>query len=298
MRLFEKRRIVVVVNPSSAHGAGRHLMSRIRSALTDRLGNPLKIRFSENAEHLTELARTASQNGTDVFVACGGDGTTHYALQALVHSKTALGVIPIGSGNDLAVNLGIPSNLERAAEVIAQGKTRVIDLAQTRTAVYACIAGVGLDSEVNRRANARNRWIRGRTLYPVAILQTLISFRPRQVRIRCDQQVFEGPIMFAVVANAPSYGRGIRIAPMAMPDDGVLNVGIVKSMAKLRLLWHYPKTYRGTHVEQPFFLHLQGREIEIESPEPLDLFGDGEFIEQTPTRIRVLHRALKVVVPG
>lgn len=288
--------VVAVLNPESGHGKGRRLASCLDKLLTENFGKTHLV-VSENAEQVRELAKQAVMERAKCFLAIGGDGTAHYAIQSLIHSETALGILPVGSGNDLAVTLGISEDLEQAIPSLARGITTQIDVAQTRTGIYACIAGVGLDSEVNRRANARNRWIRGRALYPLAILGTLAAFRPRQVQIQCDNESFEGRIMFAVFANAPSYGRRIRIAPMATVDDGVLEVGIVKAMSKLNLLRHYPKTYRGTHIHHPFFLHMRGRRIEIHSDEPLELFGDGEYMEETPTRIEVLPRALRVLVP-
>ncbi|MGB7624482.1 MAG: diacylglycerol kinase family protein [Terriglobia bacterium] len=290
-------RIVAVLNPSSGHGEGRRLLPRIEASFARWFGNRARVIVTTSADHIRALARTAAQEGTEIFAVCGGDGTAHYALQELVHTKTALGIVPIGSGNDLAVNLNLPREPEDSIEMLLSGITRNIDVGQTRTAFYSCIAGVGLDSEVNRRANVRRWWVRGRAIYPFSILQTLISFRPRHVRICCDDQVFEGAIMFAVVANASSYGRGIRIAPMATMDDGALDVCIVKAMPKMELLRVYPKTYRGTHIDHPGLVKLRGRDIQIESDQPLELFGDGEYLEPTPTRIQLLPLALRVVVP-
>lgn len=273
------------------------MLPRIQTSLGQWFGNQAHVTVTTSAQHVRELARAAAREGAEIFAVCGGDGTAHYALQELVHTSTALGLVPIGNGNDLAVNLAIPREPEDSIKILSTGTRRSIDVGQARTAFYSCIAGVGLDSEVNRRANDSKWWIRGRARYPLAILQTLISFRPRHVRIRCDQQIFEGPIMFAVVANASSYGRGIRIAPLAVLDDGMLDVCIVKAMSKLELLRVYPQTYKGTHVDHPALVKLRGREIEIESERPLDLFGDGEYLEPTPTRIQVIPSALRVVAP-
>lgn len=273
------------------------MLPRIQASFAQRFGNRARVVVTTSAQHVRELARAAAQQGAEIFAVCGGDGTVHYAIQELVHTSTALGLVPIGNGNDLAVNLAIPPEPEDSIKVLSNGIIRCIDVGQAQTAFYSCIAGVGLDSEVNRRANDPKWWIRGRARYPLAILQTLISFRPRTVRIRCDQQTFEGPIMFAVVANASSYGRGIRIAPMAALDDGMLDVCIVKAMSKLELLRVYPQTYKGTHVDHPALVKLRGREIEIESDHRLELFGDGEYLEPTPTRIQLIPRSLRVVAP-
>lgn len=272
-------------------------MLRLEAALRRECGDFGRAVFSESADHVRSLARAAVEEQVDVFAVCGGDGTAHYGLQPLVHSETALGILPVGSGNDLAMALGIPGELESAVRILARGPTRRIDVARTRSAFYACIAGVGFDSEVNRRANQRNRWIRGRILYPWAIMRTLASFRPRVLRIRCDEQTFEGPVMFAVMANAASYGRGIRIAPMARLDDGFLDVCIIQAISKFELLRVYPKTYRGAHVNHPCFMHLRGHRVNLESEQPLDLYGDGEFMEQTPSQIEVVPLGLRVVTP-
>jgi diacylglycerol kinase (ATP) len=273
------------------------LLPRIQASFVQWFGNRAHVIVATSAQHVRELARAAAREGAEIFAVCGGDGTAHYAIQELVHTSTALGIVPIGNGNDLAVNLAIPRKPEDSIKTLSTGIIRSIDVGLTRTAFYSCVAGVGLDSEVNRRANDPKWWIRGRARYPLAILQTLISFRPRIVRIRCDQQIFEGPIMFAVVANASSYGRGIRIAPMATLDDGTLDVCIVKAMPKLELLRVYPQTYKGTHIDHPALVKLRGREVEIESDNPLELFGDGEYLEPTPTRIQLISRALRVMAP-
>lgn len=273
------------------------MLPRIRASFAYWFGNQAQVVVTENAEHIRELARSAVHEGAEIFAVCGGDGTAHYAIQELVHTSTALGLVPIGNGNDLAINLTIPREPEDSIKILSAGILRSIDVGQARTACYSCIAGVGLDSEVNRRANDRRWWIRGRALYPLAIIQTLTSFRPRHVRIRCDREIFEGRIMFAVVANAPSYGRGIRIAPRATLDDGMLDVCIIKAMSKLELLRVYPQTYKGTHIGHPGLINLRGRDVEIESDTPLELFGDGEYLEPTPTRIQLIPSALRVVAP-
>jgi diacylglycerol kinase (ATP) len=292
------RRIVVVVNPASGHGAARAHLPEIEKTLHTHFHDRSELVLSKSAEHIQALATQAVQDGVEIFAVAGGDGTAHYALQPLVHTATALAILPIGSGNDLAVNLGIPMDMSAALQLLTQGMPRPIDVAKTKTAYYACIAGVGFDSEVNRRANTRSRWIRGRALYPYAIFRTLVEFQPRHVRIRCDGKVIDERIMFAVFANAPTYGRGIRITPKALLDDGWLDICIVKAMPKLELIRVYPKTYKGTHVDHPSLIQLRAQDISVESDEPLDLFGDGEFIEQTPIHIQAVPRALRVMTPA
>ncbi|MDD5541551.1 MAG: diacylglycerol kinase family lipid kinase [Acidobacteriia bacterium] len=292
------RRIVVVVNPASGHGAARKHLPTIEKAVHESLPNHPDVIISQSAKHIQDLAAQAVRDKVDIFAICGGDGSAHYALQPLVHTPTALAILPIGSGNDLAMNAGIPSDFTAALQLLTRGVPRSIDVAKTQSGFYGCIGGIGFDSEVTRRANNRNGWIRGAALYPFAIVTTLISFRPRAARIRWDGgQSFEEPIMFAVFANAASYGRGIRIAPKAKLDDGWLDVCIVKAMSKAELIRTYPKAYKGTHVNHPKLVQFRAQSISIEADEPLELYGDGEFMESTPVEIQVVPKALHVIVP-
>ncbi len=291
-------RLRVVINPASGHETGRRFFSKIQSLLNREFGEQIPIEFSRSADHLRELAFQAAKDGVNVFAVGGGDGAAHYALQGLVHTETALGILPVGSGNDIALNLGIPLTLPEAVAVLNRGECRSIDLAQTRTSFFVCIAGVGLDSEANRRANVRTPLVRGRLLYPWALMKALIPFRPFLARVRCDNHHFEGQVMSVIVANAPSYGGGIRIAPTAAMDDGLLDVYVVKAISKLELMRIFPRVYHGGHVNHPSLLKFRGAKIVIETEDQLDLFGDGEYLESTPLQIHIRPGALRVILPS
>jgi len=302
-------KITILINPSAGGGKARRVLGEAAEVLR-RGGVDPQIHESRTSEHLLELAREAREEKPDLIVSAGGDGTTHYVLNGLFPSDVPLGIIPVGRGNDFARGLGIPADPRRAAEVLLQGKVRQIDLARVRKAdgatrpgerpsfVYACVAGVGFDSVVNRYANDRAHRLHGRYAYAWGILRCLKSYRPQPLDLVSDEGSFKGEVMFAVVGNNSSYGEGLRITPRALLDDGLLDVCIVPAMSKWELVRWIPRAYRGKHLAHPRIIYYQARAITLKSPSRLELFGDGEFLQELPATVEVAPRALRVVVPS
>ena len=265
---------------------------------------------SNSAQHLRELARDACAAQPDAVVSVGGDGTIHHVLNGLYPGEVPLGIIPVGRGNDLARGLGIPPDLRAAAEILLRGKVRIIDLARARMAdpsaghggepsqVYACIGGVGFDSVVTRYANDHAPRIHGRFAYVWGILRCLWFYRPQPLELTTDEQNFFGDIMFAVVGNNPTYGDGVKMVPRARLDDGLLDVCIVPAMGKVELLRWVRRAYRGEHLQHPRIVYFQSRRVTLKSAARLELFGDGEFLQELPATIDVIPSALRVIAPG
>jgi len=268
--------------------------------------------FEDSGERITILPEIGP--GFDAVLVFGGDGTVHRHLAAAVASKVPVLCVPVGSGNDFARSLGIRSIADALAAWRAFRKNaanvRAVDLGEiscindnlARTVLYCCVAGVGLDSEVNRRANRLPSWLRGHGGYVLSLPAALLSFKPPRVSV----ELIEGshrhriaePVMLVAFANAPSYGHGMCIAPRALLDDGKLDVCLVRRTSKLRLLRLFPKVYAGTHLSLPEIEYAQCLALRVESDRPLDLFADGEHIGQTPAELRLLPRAFLVVVPA
>ena len=300
-------RLIILFNPTAGGGKARRVLDEAVDVLR-RGGVEPQIQESRNSQHLVELARSAREEKPDVVVAAGGDGTVHYVVNGLFPSDVPLGIIPVGRGNDFARGLGIPFNPRQAANILLKGNTREIDLAQvrgeadpsqkgdTRSVVYACIGGVGFDSVVNRYANDRARRVHGRLAYLWGILRCLKSYRAQPLELISDGQKFSGEIMFAVVGNNISYGDGVKMTPRARLDDGLLDVCIVPRMNKWELLRWIPSAYRGTHIAHPRIIYFQASRITLRSAGYLELFGDGEFLQELPATIEVMGRALRVVV--
>jgi diacylglycerol kinase (ATP) len=262
---------------------------------------------SRDARHLTQLARQAAAEKPDLVVSAGGDGTHHYVLNGIFGSGIPLGIISLGSGNDLAKGLDIPLEPDAAASLLLHGQTRQIDVARVSPAtsraaggsearLYACMAGTGFDALVTRFANDHIRHVHGSMAYAWSILRCLKFYRAFAVQIRSETRNFDGRIIFATIGNNATYGGGLRMAPRARLDDGLLDICVVTEMSKLELLRWVPSAYRGTHLRNPRILYFQSRTVTLSSESRLELFGDGEFIQELPARIEVVPRSLGVMV--
>jgi len=289
-------RIIILFNPAAGRGTARRKLGGALDVLR-RGGVKPDVRESRSTEHLRELARQARDERPDIVVSAGGDGTHHHVLNALRGGGGPLGMIPLGTGNDLPQALGVPPDPGAAAAILLRGKTRRIDLGGVGSSVYAGMAGTGFDAVVARYVNERAQRIRGRWTYSWAILRCLINYQPQPLELEAEGCSFAGKVMAVLVGNLPQYGGGFRIAPRARPDDGLLDVCLIPAMSKARLLPWIPRIYRGTHLADPRILYFQTSRLTLRSREPLELYGDGEFIQPLPVTIEVLPRSLDVIVP-
>lgn len=263
-----------LVNPAAGRGRGASRLDRLR-VLAGRAGAGLVV--SKSAADLAEQARRAAADGVERLVVAGGDGTMHWAVQGLAGTRTALGVVPAGSGNDLAATLGVPCELDAAVARALGGEVRPLDLVRAGGRLAIGYAGVGFDSEVTRVANAVT-FLRGPLVYPYAVFRTLASFQPPSMRVEHDGGVFEGRAMFAVAANLPRFGGGMMIAPDARPDDGLLDLVIVEEIPRYRLLAVFPRVYKGTHITHPAVTIVRTRSARLTIDRTMEMYGGGEAL--------------------
>jgi diacylglycerol kinase (ATP) len=290
-------KLTILLNPAAGRQKGRRRLAQALEVL-QRAGVEPTIRESSSGPHLVELARQVQAEKPDVVVSAGGDGTHHYVLNGLAGSQTPLGIVSLGTGNDFAKGLGIPLEPEKAASVLLRGTPRPIDLARIGSTLYHCIAGVGFDSVVTRFANEQVRWVSGSPRYAWAILRCLKFYHPHRLEIRSDVKDFTGDVIFVTIGNNRSYGGGVTMAPRARLDDGLLDVCIVPAMSKLELLRWVPAAYRGEHLAHPDIGYFQTPAVTLNSSSRLELFADGEFIQELPATIEAVPNALRVIVPA
>jgi len=285
-----------LLNPAAGRGGAAGRLHRFR-VLAAAAGAGLVV--SKSGADIAVQARRAVEDGVSRLVVAGGDGTMHQAAQGLAGSACALGVVPLGTGNDLAGTLGIPTDFEAAVARALAGGIRRLDLARVEQTVCIGYAGVGFDSAVTRFANEQVKRLRGPLVYFYAVLHTLATFEAPQMRVVHDGGTFTGRAMFAVVANLPRFGGGMRIAPAALPDDGWLDLVIVRELSRLRLLAVFPKVYRGTHVGHPEIQIVRTRRAEITLDREMTLYGGGEPVAThaagQPYVVEVMPGALPVV---
>ncbi len=289
------REIALLTNPTSGKGRGLRTAAIALPRLKE-AGFTLRSLVGRDAAEAQDIAHGCVADGVDSLVVVGGDGMVHLAVQALVGSDTSLGIIPAGTGNDVARYLDLPrSDPQTAADVVVGSRTRRIDVARTGDQHYVTVLAAGFDSKVNERANAMT-WPRGQMRYNVATLSELRVFEPLPYVLELDGQVRELEAMLVAVGNGPSFGGGLRIAHGASIDDGWLDVVIIKTMGKLDLVRTYPKLYTGGHTKHPQYEHHRVRSVTVAAP-GIVAYADGERMGPLPLTVDVVPGALKVLVP-
>jgi len=289
------REIALLTNPTSGRGRGLRTAAIALPRLKE-AGFHVRSLVGEDPDEALELAQQCVAEGVDSLVVVGGDGLVHVAVQALAGTETSLGIIPAGTGNDVARYLEIPrSDPQRAADVVVGSRTRRIDLARAGAVHYVTVLAAGFDSKVNERANGMH-WPRGQMRYNLATLAELRVFEPLQYTLEIDGTARQVEAMLVAVGNGPSFGGGLRITHGASLEDGLLDVVIIKTMTKLDLVRTYPKLFSGGHTTHPQYEHHHARSVTVAAP-GIVAYADGERVGALPLTVDVVPRALTVLVP-
>ena len=287
-------RFLLLANPSAGSGRARELLPQVQAAMTA-AGLEQRTVMTTGLEHGCEEALAAAADG-EVPVVLSGDGLIGQVGGALAGSETALGVIPGGRGNDFARVLGIPEEVDAAVAALAAGRSRRIDVGEVNGKRFLCIASCGFDSDANRIANEA-KWIRGNLVYAYAALRALIAWKPARFTITLDGASHEVRGYSVAAANSKAYGGGMFIAPDAELDDGLLDVVTTGEAGKVHFLLNLPKVFNGKHVHNPEVSVSRAAEVRIEADRPFAVYADGDRIADLPATVRVLPRALRVIVP-
>ncbi|MEV0271320.1 YegS/Rv2252/BmrU family lipid kinase [Hamadaea sp. NPDC050747] len=289
--------VAVLMNPTA--GRGRH--AHLRDQVTKVLGADAELLAVRTAEEAEAACRAAVADGARAVISVGGDGTLHRAVQAVAGTGVPLGIVPAGTGNDVAACLGVPADpheaLARAAAALESGQTRDVDLARMeRDGVArwsAGVIGLGFDTLVNELAN-RMRFPRGPRRYDVAIVLELARMRPRRYQITVDGVREELEAVLVAVGNTARYGGGMRICPAADPTDGLLDLVVAGPVSRFTLMRIKPQVYAGTHVDHPAVRQLRGRVVEV-ACDGITSYADGEQSLTLPVTISAVPGALRVL---
>jgi diacylglycerol kinase (ATP) len=292
--------ITLFVNPTAGRGRGAHAAQPAASALRA-AGFSVRTVLGEDAADALVRARAAVEGGTGALIAVGGDGMASLALRAVAGTRTPLGLVAVGTGNDFARALGLPVREPAAAgrmiaDALKCGRIRDIDLGQVGDRWFGTVLASGFDSRVNDRGN-RMRWPTGRLKYDLATIAELAGFRPVPYRIRLDDgEVREVEATLVAVGNGSSYGGGMRICPGADLTDGLFDITVVGDCSRATLLRVFPRVYRGTHVGHPKVTVLRAARVEI-AAEDVTGYADGEPLGPLPLSVRCVRGGVRVVGP-
>ena len=298
--MSQRRRLVLAANPAAGGGRAAAVIPRVVEQL-ERAGIEVILCQGSSADSLRSRLSSELESHPDAVVALGGDGTVHLVMNALGEKPLCpMGIIPIGTGNDIAASWGIPADTDDALEhlvaaldteprrvdvgIVARGKKRTL---------FGAVYSAGFDAIVNERANAM-RFPRGSSRYILALLIELASLRPRRYRLTIDGVSREQDALLVAVANGPSFGGGMRVAPDASLTDGLLDVFVLKPLPRLTFLRIFPKVYSGTHVSHPAVEIVRAREVRVDV-EGVVGYVDGERDGVLPVTLSVNPSALPVL---
>jgi diacylglycerol kinase (ATP) len=309
----------LVVNPAAGRGRSLRVLPEVTAAL-DAAGTAYDVAESASLDHARDLAARTAQRG-QVVVAVGGDGLAGALAGAAAAAGPGAryGIIPAGNGNDLARALGLPSGAAAAARVLTAGRERATDLISVAAAgqpevIVAGSVYLGMPALAGEIAN-RTRWLRGPVVYPVAALRAVAGWSPAAFRVEISGDRAAGrPADHAavhdfagyavVVANAPYFGAGMKVAPPAETDDGLLDIVIMRHGPRLAFLRALAKVKSGSHLGLPQISTDRGGEVTITAGRDVSVGADGEPLpgaaplrSGTPLRVRALPGALRVLVP-
>jgi diacylglycerol kinase (ATP) len=288
------REIALLTNPTAGKGQGAKMrdiaLARMRAA-----GLVVRNLQGRDADEALDLARQCVADEVDALVVCGGDGMVHLALQAVGGTTTALGMIPAGTGNDVARYFDLPrKDAAAAADIVIGGRTRTVDLACSGGRYFLTVLAAGFDAVVNERAN-RMTWPKGQMRYNLATLAELRVFEPLPYVLQLDDREVRLDAMLVAVGNGPSFGGGLRITEGAVLDDGFLDVVIIKPISKPDLIRTYPKLFKGTHIHHPQYEHHLVRSVTVAAPGIVS-YADGERFGPLPLTVECAPGALTVLV--
>jgi YegS/Rv2252/BmrU family lipid kinase len=288
-----------LVNRTSGKGRSVKVWYEIERILKDK-----KVKYEvlitdtkgEVVTYLTNLLQ--SKKEITAIVALGGDGTIHEIMNQLIGTSVPFSVIPTGSGNDFARARGITKDYTIEVEKLLKNEQKTIDLLEIGDRHCMTVVGIGFDAKVADEANKMKmkKWLGGMS-YFVTILKVLLTYKPSSIRLTLNEKerMFE-KVWLIAIANHAYYGGGIKICPAAVSDDGQLDICIIHSLPKWRLLFILANVFKGKHIEMNGVDYIQVESIQVDSDEPLYVTGDGEMMGQTPTAVSIKKNAFHVML--
>lgn len=298
-----------VINPTSGNGRTKDAWSNLEKILIEE-GYEFSSITTKYPEEAIEITRKALHNGYSKIIAVGGDGTINEVVNGFyigdkrINKHSCLSIIPMGTGSDFARTLRLPKTTEHIINLFESQNELYCDIVRTtftdwtgnsKIRHFINVADVGVGSETVARVNRNSKLLGGFWSFLLSAVYTIFTYKNRDITVLVDEeQVFSGKACIAAVGNGCFFGGGMKIAPRAKFNDGLLDVVIVKDFGKLELLINLPKVYKGTHLDHPKVSYYQGRKVKIIPNEDIYLEMDGETPGKGAIEFEVLPSELKL----
>ncbi len=291
--------IKLIANPIAGRGRGREALPAAEEALR-RQGLQFVTEVTSRPLEAMEIARQAAEEGYQLVVAMGGDGTSHEVANGLLssdNSEVALGLIPIGTGNDFASMFDTPTDLEAVARRLGEGKTRLIDIGRVGDRYFVNALGIGFDALVSVEALKIQHFLSGLPLYLAAVFITLKEYQIPHITVEFDGERLSMPMTLLCVANGKREGGGFLLTPDAENDDGLFDICLARGLGRLGILRLLPEAIKGTHVDKEPVTMARAKRVILDSPDPLPVHADGEILytDAHHLEIEIIPRRLRVI---
>jgi YegS/Rv2252/BmrU family lipid kinase len=264
-------------------------------------GLDFDLELTQYPNHAIELSYQAKQSGWPVVVAAGGDGLVNEVANGLMQAAGdgeagTLGIIPLGTANDLTVGLHLPVDITGACRRLAGGQSRLMDVGQVNDRYFVNNSGMGLEAMVTLAHNRLHR-MGGKLRYLMAAMQTIIAAKAWIVRLEWPQSMFDGPLSLVTVGNGCRTGGLFYLTPQAVVDDGLLDFAFVSRLNRWQMVWLLPKTLKGQHLGHPLVICRRTTWLTATAWPPIPLHADGEIIDEKATEIhyRLISHKLRVI---
>lgn len=287
-------RVAILVNPKSGRGKAVSAATYIERFLERRGLNPV-LHYSNSIQRTQELANHISFRFPKV-ISVGGDGTLNEVINGIVGTDCQLGVIPTGDVNVLAVELGIPHDIEKAAAIAVSGDVKKIDLGRVNDRYFSVMCGIGLDAEIISQVKPIVKEVFSEAAYPMTGIKSLINYKPEHLLIKIDNSLLsEG--YYVVVSNSKNYGGTFSIARKADITDGYLDVCIFKNKSVASFIRHIAAIAAGKNLSSKGFEYYRAKEVQVQAEKPVLIQTDGEVVGTTPADIKVVPKKLQIMMP-
>lgn len=286
-----------ILNPCAGRGRSVKIMQRVIEILEEKR-TKFKVKETEYPGHATIIAKEAIQNGFKSIIAVGGDGTILEVANGMIGGKATMGIIPAGTGNDFIKTVGIPNDPEIAVNILLEEKQKMIDIGLADDKRYFLnVSGTGFDVEVLKNTEKIKGFLTGLTAYYTAVLMAVFGYKFKKVILKTKDMVIEKNVLLVAVANGIAYGGGMKVAPEASVEDGLLDVTIVEKMPRWKIPFQLPKFIKGEHQKLKYICKFKCESVTIETEKAEPINMDGEIIGTTPVTFSVKRNAINVFAP-
>ncbi len=289
----------LILNPTAGQRKLDETRRQIESALRE-CGLNCEVRLTEQSGDGTTLARRAAESGYDLVIAAGGDGTINEVATGLVGTETPLGILPVGTVNVLARQLGIPLDVRQAVSTLVTGRTKQLDIGCANNRYFTLMAGFGFDAEIVASVLKPLKDAIGALAYVIKGLEMLAKYRATDVILEMPEETYSGRAYLVVVANSPSYAYKLRLAPYASTDDGLLDVIVFEEAAARRIgfIRRIFQVFFRRHVYHQDVRYFKTPRVTVRSFPDVMVQLDGDPNGVTPTEVSIIPHGLTVVVPS